>query len=143
MRGRAARRCDRAPSLEEGALAFGEVGVSHGPVAQPSARLSLGALAVQDQPRDLLDQALAVARDRRQPTGVGVDRRAQLGRRHHPVDQPDPQRLLGVERPGREQDVLGARRPHQIGQPLDVAQAVGKPQPGRRDRETRVGCGEA
>ncbi len=55
--------------------------------------------------------------------------------RRDAVDQADPQRLLGAELAGGEEDLLGDRRPDQVDQRLDAAEAVAEPEPRRRDGE--------
>ena len=65
---------------------------------------------------------------------LGVD----VVRRHHPVDQADAQRLLGVDEAAGEDQVLGARRTDEPGEPLGAAGTGDDPQQDLRLTELGV-----
>ncbi len=62
---------------------------------------------------------------------------------HPPVDKPDRQRLVGLDPPPGEQEVLGPRRTYQFDQTARLGMAVDEAKSRRRNRKMRVGGAES
>src|SRR5438445_3087293 len=95
----------------------------------------------------VVDRPLGERERHRRPAGQLAGQRERLvedvGRRHHPVDQADAQRLVGRHLATREDEVLGARWAHQTGETLRGAPARDDAEQDLRLAELRVVRGDA
>src|SRR5215204_582072 len=87
---------------------------------------------------DVLDGIDGERRVGRNRIGIIADVVLELGVRHHAVDETHGARLLGVELPRREEDLLGEGRPDEVRQPLDPGKPIAEAELRGRNSEARI-----